>query len=192
MTWKQQYKKAKHYPYMLVPGEPMPAEGDNTDTTPSSTPTASSSSTATPDNDSSDIGLGGGAIAGIVVGVVAFVAILVALFFVLGRNRVYQKWMSSEDGRNERTARWALFNSSDPFSRRSEMEASSQPPGDQPMAMYPSSPDQTQRTFSASPQVNSGHWSWKFQQQAPYQQPTPPAPTELEATSVPGSSPTMR
>jgi hypothetical protein len=168
---------------MLVPGQPMPAEGQPDDSSPSNTPasspsttaTATSSATATPSPDSS--GLGGGAIAGIVVGVVAFVAILVALFFVLGRNRVYQKWMSSQDSRTERTARWALFNT---------QPSAPQPPGDQAMAGWDQtgSPDTAQGPLSPSLQQPSGHWSWKFQQQAPYQQPAPPAPTELEATSV--------
>ncbi|RMJ26564.1 hypothetical protein PHISP_02556 [Aspergillus sp. HF37] len=181
-TWEDQYQKALQYPYMLVPGQSMPAEGQPDDSSPSNTSDASSPSataaqtspaTATPSPDNS--GLSGGAIAGIVVGVVAFVAVLVALFFVLGRNRVYQKWMSSQDSRTERTARWALFNT----------KPAAQAPGDQAMAVWDqTSPDTATGPLSPSPQQPSGHWSWKFQQQAPYQQPAPPAPTELEATSV--------
>lgn len=155
---------------MLVPGQSMPAEGsrpgDETDG-------------SDEDNGGGSSGLSGGAIAGIVVGAVAFVAILVALFFVLGRNRVYQKWMMSQDGRNERTARWALFNAQ-PEPR--EMDSTTQPSGDH--LMYVSSPDPMQRSsFPSSPQ-QSGHWSWKFQQPATFPQPSPTAPTELEATSI--------
>ncbi|RJE20451.1 hypothetical protein PHISCL_07212 [Aspergillus sclerotialis] len=181
MTFKDQYDKAKKYPYMLVPGQSMPAEGEQPDSpsSPTSTPTKS------PDKDDGSSGLSGGAIAGIVVGVVAFVAILVALFFVLGRNRVYKKWMSSEDGRNERTARWALFNAQpEPWAtRRSEMDGTTQPPGDQ--TIYSSSPDPAQSGFSpSSPPQQSGRWSTKFQHQAQFQQPTSTGPSELEATSV--------
>lgn len=167
---------------MLVPGQSMPAEGDQ----PGSPSSPSSTATNSPDKDDDSSGLSGGAIAGIVVGVVAFVGILVALFFVIGRNRVYKKWMSSEDGRNERTARWAFFNSQpepEPWAtRRSEMEGSSQPPGEQ--TVYASSPDPTQSGFSPSSPPQSGRWSTKFQHQAQFQHPTSMGPSELEATSV--------
>ncbi|KAJ5100600.1 hypothetical protein N7456_006652 [Penicillium angulare] len=103
MTWETQYKKALTYPYMLVPGQSAPAE---TSTSGSGSGFSSSSSTS-----SSSHGLGTGAIAGIAVACAAFVIILIALFWTLGRNRVYSKWMSSQDGRNQRTARWAFFNS---------------------------------------------------------------------------------
>lgn len=155
---------------MLVPGQSMPAEGnrpgDESDGSDENSGGGSSS-------------LSGGSIAGIVVGAVAFVAILVALFFVLGRNRVYQKWMTSQDGRTERTARWALFSA---HSEPREMDSATQPSGDHPM--YASSPDPTQRSSFPSPPQQSGHWSWKFQQPMSFQQPNPTAPTELEATSI--------
>ena len=186
MTFKDQYQKAKKYPYMLVPGQSMPAEGEEPGSPSPSSPTKTASATGKADKDEGSSGLSGGAIAGIVIGVVAFVAILVALFFVLGRNRIYQKWMSSQDGRNERTARWALFNAQpEPWqTRRSEMEGSSaQPPGDQ--TIYASSPDPTQGPFSpSSPPQQSGRWSMKFQHQAPFQQPTSTGPSELEANTV--------
>lgn len=92
-TFEAQYAKALQYPYMLVPGQSMPAEG--------STSTSSRSS-------SSGAHLSRGAIAGIAVLSVVFVGSLVLLVFVLGRNRVYSQWMSSQDGRNKRTARWAI------------------------------------------------------------------------------------
>ncbi|KAI9039290.1 cupredoxin domain-containing protein [Aspergillus affinis] len=195
MTWEAQYEKAKDYPYMLVPGQSPPAEGDQPNGTSSPSPSSSSNGGGG--------GLSGGAIAGIVVGCVAFVAILIALFFALGRNRIYKKWMSSEDGRTERTAQWALFNSHG--ERKSEMTASAPGhPGDQ--GTFVSSPDPTQRAFSPPPQPASGHWSWdstSFQQQQQHQQqmgqmgqmaPTSGyqrGPTELEApmpmTQIPES-----
>lgn len=170
MTWEAQHDKAKNYPYMLVPGQSMPAEGQR--------PGDDNSGSGDDDGGGSS-SLSGGAIAGIAVGAVAFVAILVALFFVLGRNRVYQKWMSSEDGRNERTARWAFFNAN---SEAREMDSNTQPSGDQPT--YTTSPAPTQRASYPSPPQQSGHWSWKFPQPATFQQPNPAAPTELEATSI--------
>ncbi|KAA8648092.1 hypothetical protein EYZ11_006162 [Aspergillus tanneri] len=194
MTWEAQYKKAKEYPYMLEPGQSPPAEGD-TPGSPSSTSTSSPNSTGSSGGGGgSSSQLSGGAIAGIVVGVVAFVALLGALFFVLGRNRIYKKWMSSEDGRTERTAHWALFNSHG-GERKSELASSTAAPhGDQ--ATFVSSPDPTVRAFSPPPHPASGHWSWdasSFQQQQPQMTQMGPmgrgsyaqfAPTELEANEL--------
>ncbi|KAJ6003002.1 hypothetical protein N7451_005549, partial [Penicillium sp. IBT 35674x] len=99
-TWEAQYKRALTYPYMLLPGQSMPAETSTTGSSSSSSPSSST-----------EHGLGSGAIAGIAVACIAFVAILIALFWTLGRNRIYRKWRSSEVGRTERTAKWALFQS---------------------------------------------------------------------------------
>lgn len=103
MTFKTQQEKAHSYPYMLVPGEPMPAEGDAPPSSSSPSPGAAAASHTV---------LSKGAIAGIAVGASAFVIILIALFFVLGRLGVYRQWMRSSavgDDRAERTARWAFF-----------------------------------------------------------------------------------
>ncbi|KAJ5305852.1 hypothetical protein N7508_004867 [Penicillium antarcticum] len=183
-TFKSQYKKALHYPYMLVPGQSMPAEGEGTTTDTTSSATASATSSP-----SDKHGLSTGAIAGIAVAGVAFLAILVALFFVLGRNRVYSQWMSSQDGRTERTARWALFNS-DAHSngnRKSEMSSSTLKPGHIDISAV-SSPDPNVRTFSpgtehmsshGSPSTQQGHWSWN--------EPPPPAPrTHIAPTELDG------
>ncbi|KAL4906822.1 hypothetical protein BDW74DRAFT_127691 [Aspergillus multicolor] len=121
-TWESQRDAALDSPYMLLPGQPMPAEGSHpnsgsgtTASTPSSTnnhaplfssPTASSSSSK---------GLSNGAIAGIAVGAIAVVGVLCALLFILGRNRVYRKWLSqsgegsggsASPAKNIRTAQW--------------------------------------------------------------------------------------
>jgi hypothetical protein len=169
---------------MLVPGQSTPAEGGGTST---ETSTSSTTSATSSDSSSGKHGLSTGAIAGISVAGVAFVAILVALFFVLGRNRVYSQWMSSQDGRTERTARWALFNSDvhSNSNRKSEMSSSTTKPAHIDISAV-SSPDPNVRTFSpvtenisshGSPSTQQGHWSWNE---------PPPAhrphlvPTELE------------
>ncbi|KAJ5372953.1 Cupredoxin [Penicillium concentricum] len=157
-SWETQYAKALKYPYMLVPGQPMPAEGDG----------GGSSSSGDDKSGDDKHGLSTGAIAGIAVAAVVFVGVLVALFFVLGRNRVYSRWMSSEDGRTERTARWALFNNGD--NGKSEVGSSVPTHKSGPIDMTAvSSPDPTVRTLSpgvgvhsgpGSPSTQQGHWSW--------------------------------
>ncbi|KAL4884755.1 hypothetical protein BJY04DRAFT_215207 [Aspergillus karnatakaensis] len=127
-TWESQHKAALEAPYMLLPGQPMPAEGDegaNTGTNPGTTATHSTSTTPSPSNSDS---LSGGAIAGIVVGAVSFVIILCVLLFLLGRNHVYKKWLShSQDGstRETRTARWALSTSAGTAAGKSEGDTAS-------------------------------------------------------------------
>ena len=150
-----------------------------------------SSSTNTPsDSNSGPSGLSTGAIAGIAVAGVAFVVILLALFFLLGRNRVYKKWMSSEDGRNERTAHWALFNS-----QNGGTEAASNA-GKPPMTdtTSVSSPDPNRfNTMSpppfgdgnstvgpGSPRQTSGHWSWDPSYNPRHNH----GPSELEAGNI--------
>ncbi|KAE8139071.1 hypothetical protein BDV38DRAFT_270250 [Aspergillus pseudotamarii] len=166
MTWEHQNKKAINYPYQLEPWEHIPAEGES--------PT--SSATSSPSPSSSGSHLSGGAIAGIVVGAVAFIGLLVAFFFVMGRNQVYKKWMTSQDGTTERTARWALFNSHG--ERKSDFD-STQPPGDQ--ATYMPSPDLTNRAYVSG----QGQYGWDPSMFQPMPQSPPPprhvAPTELEA-----------
>ncbi|KAL5334830.1 hypothetical protein BJX70DRAFT_346084 [Aspergillus crustosus] len=114
-TWESQNRAARDAPYMLLPGQSMPAEGDSLD---SNTGTTATHLTSSPPSNSSSSsashGLGAGPIAGIVIGSVAFVMILCILLFILGRNQVYKKWLShSQDGstKDTRTARWALSTS---------------------------------------------------------------------------------
>jgi hypothetical protein len=193
-TFEEQYKKALTYPYMLVPGQSPPAEGGGSDST-SSTSTTSTTSSATASATASSGGgggLSGGAIAGIVIAAVAFIAILVALFFVLGRNRVYSQWMSSQDGRTERTARWAFFNNAGGShgNRKSELDSNTpQTPGIDVTSV--GSPDPTMRHFSpgpesvsavgtSSPLYNAGQWNWDVPQNPRSTRP----PTELEANNI--------
>ncbi|KAL2813122.1 hypothetical protein BJX63DRAFT_395030 [Aspergillus granulosus] len=124
MTWDSQYSAAREAPYMLLPGQSMPAEGETDNPGTGTTPHTTASATSNPSPDtsshsssSSSSSLSAGAIAGIVLGAVSFVAILCLMLFILGRNNVYKKWVSSsEDGCGNvnaplRTARWALSNS---------------------------------------------------------------------------------
>ncbi|OAX79602.1 hypothetical protein ACJ72_06077 [Emergomyces africanus] len=104
MPWEKQYNKALQSPFQLEPGEHPPAEGSEGRGPPNSSPTNPPASGG--DGHSS---LSGGAIAGIVVGAIVGIAILGALFYLLGRLEIYRKWRQSEDGtQTDRTRRWAL------------------------------------------------------------------------------------
>ncbi|KAJ5143318.1 Cupredoxin [Penicillium bovifimosum] len=200
-TWRAQYAKALTYPYMLVPGQSPPPEGDGNGSS------GGGGDDSSHESQGKSSGLSKGAIAGIAVAGVVFVAILVALFFVLGRNRVYRQWMSSEDGRTERTARWAFFNHGEPNSY-TKSEVGSNAPAPMKAAHSDitavSSPDPTVRTFTPSMEINSGlsspsaqqgHWSWNDN---PHQtrSSAPIVPMELEGHpigwEVPGSTPPHR
>lgn len=192
---------------MLVPGQSAPPEGEG------SSPSGSDDNKSSDDNNSSDEnksgggGLSKGAIAGIAVACVVFVGILIALFFVLGRNRVYSQWMSSEDGRTERTARWAMFNHNQDHSHtKSEagtVHTSVSKPGHVDITAAPS-PNPTMGTFSpnkgvvsgpGSPTTQQGHWSWNEPPQNARAS-APVNPMELEGHPIiweaPGSTPHHR
>ncbi|KAJ5110030.1 hypothetical protein N7532_002675 [Penicillium argentinense] len=175
-TYKAQYDRALTYPYMLVPGQDMPAEGNGEGSTTS--PTSTSTSTSSSDSSNSGgHGLSKGAIAGIAVAGAAFLIILVALFFLLGRNRVYKKWMSSEDGRNERTARWAMFShptsgGAESWNRKSEVGSNlgkpamtdttsvSSPDPNRFNTVSPPLGDGNSSYGTSSPRQISGQWNW--------------------------------
>ncbi|KAL2831153.1 hypothetical protein BDW59DRAFT_158098 [Aspergillus cavernicola] len=113
-TWKSQYEAARDAPYMLLPGQPMPAEGETSGGTGTTTISPSTTSTPHAASSTSSHALGAGEIAGIVIGSIAFVIILCVLLFLLGRNNVYKKWVfQSQEGSSNviRTARWALSTS---------------------------------------------------------------------------------
>ena len=176
---------------MLVHGQSPPAEGGGSDST-STSSGASSSATNSSAASGGGGGLSGGAIAGIVIAVVAFVAILVALFFVLGRNHVYSRWMSSQDGTNERTAKWAFFNNSGGFygNRKSELDSNTaRAPATDVTSM--GSPDLPMQQFSpglesvsgfggSSPRQLSGQWNCDI----PPNSRSAGLPTELEANAI--------
>lgn len=193
-TWETQYHAAMQQPFQLAPGEAPPVEGSESES-------SSSSSSGSP----SSPHLSGGAIAGIVVGVVVFVAILVLLFFVLGRNRVYRQWMSSQDGRTERTARWALGGTSvgTPSwgpNRKSDVDPRIAHMDDHPSTATPMYSPETMQVGIQSPYVHpaspppqhfSGQsgWGWGQPQQQMQQQQEQPSirvqqePFELDSGS---------
>jgi predicted lipid-binding transport protein (Tim44 family) len=105
-----QQLKAFHTDVMLQPGEPLPSETDSASSSSTSSTSAATTTPAAADShhDDGGSGLSGGAIAGIVVGVVAFLAILGALFFYIGRSKTLKETLD----RNAATA--APSNSQNP------------------------------------------------------------------------------
>lgn len=118
---RNQISLAKSADYMLLPGEPFPDEAINsmssmaataTTATVTATPTpadsgAQASATgAAPGHSHKSSGLSGGAIAGIVVGGVAAIAILAALFFLLGRTKSMKKRL--DDQQQQEQARQSM------------------------------------------------------------------------------------
>lgn len=180
---------------MLVPGQAPPAEGgsstsSDSDSDPSSTSTTAAGSAGSSHGSSGGSSLSKGAIAGIAVAAVVFVAILVALFFVLGRNRVYRQWMSSQDGRTERTARWALFqDKGDTWpNQKSELESNatkrttvditSVGTPNRSHGGFSPPPDAGSIYTATSPQQANAPWAWDSQ---PNPRNINRGPTELEA-----------
>ncbi|EEH41325.1 hypothetical protein PAAG_03611 [Paracoccidioides lutzii Pb01] len=95
MSIEDHQKKALAAKFQLEPWETAPAEGREGGTSPTLAPPHTHP-------------LSGGAIAGIAIGSVVGIAILASLFFLLGRNAIYRKWLHSKDGRTDRTKRWPL------------------------------------------------------------------------------------
>ena len=173
---------------MLVPGQSIPAEGSQ-----------SGSSTSSSSSASSEHGLSKGAIAGIAVAGAAFIAILVALFFVLGLNRAYKQHMPSKNGSVERTANWAFFNNSGETwstNRKSEFDnnATTRSPniGDcNPSpnlypGTFPNSPDSISAYGALSLQRGSSQWNRDMSREAHhFGGPSGlSGPSELEANSI--------
>ncbi|CEJ62181.1 hypothetical protein PMG11_10689 [Penicillium brasilianum] len=184
-TFEEQYKKALTYPYMLVPGQAMPAEGtEGGGPSTSGTSTTSSATTSSAAyNGGGGGGLSGGAIAGIVVGAVAGLAILVALFFVFRRKRAHS--------RTEHPDRWSLFNSGNNYDvPRSEFDGSAgRGPGTDVTSV--GEPEPAMRELSTGPESasgfggslsrpDSGQWNWDNPQASR----TSRGPTELDADAV--------
>ncbi|GIK06142.1 hypothetical protein Aspvir_001785 [Aspergillus viridinutans] len=170
MTWEAQYAQARRYPYMLVPGQSPPAEG-----------TGYSSSAADTHNKSS---FSSGAIAGTVVGGLAFVGILLVLVIMLCRNR-YKQGPSSQVGRMERTARWALFSSRGEGRSEQGFTASSSVGGH---GTFSSSSGASPPAVSPPPQ-NVGYWNWETATKQSPPQKEIRQPSELEARSAVGVTP---
>ncbi|KAF2734022.1 hypothetical protein EJ04DRAFT_564591 [Polyplosphaeria fusca] len=97
-----QKQKAKEAKFMVAPGEPLPAEGSAS----LSAPAGIATSTSAPPPVSSQphgVHLSGGAIAGIVVGAIAFLVICAALFFFVGRTKSLKEVMKRHDATNKTT-----------------------------------------------------------------------------------------
>jgi hypothetical protein len=170
MTWEAQFAQARRYPYMLVPGQSPPAEG-----------TGYSSSATDTHNKSS---FSGGAIAGTVVGGFAFIAILVVLVITLCRKR-YKQGPSSQVGRMERTAHWALFGRHGEGKSEQGLAASSSVGGNGTLSSSSGAP----QPAVSPPLHNVGYWNWEIaMKQAPPQEEIR-QPSELEARSVVGGKP---
>ncbi|KAJ5368370.1 uncharacterized protein N7496_008130 [Penicillium cataractarum] len=178
-TFDEQYKKALTYPYMVVPGQSIPAEGGGSSTS------SNSSATSAATNGGGGGGLSGGAIAGIVIGAVVFIAVVVVLLFVIGRKRVYS--------RDEHAERRSLFNSigSNHDNRRSDLDSNyGRAPGTNFTSV--SGPEPMMREFSTAPESasgfggtssrpNSGQWNWNNTQQGSR---TAQGPTELDVNAA--------
>jgi hypothetical protein len=94
-TLDRQIEYAKEAEFMVAPGEDLPTEASSTLSHATSAPTGATSSTPAPSGGSSK--LSGGAIAGIVVGAVAFLAICAALFFFVGRTKSLKEVLERKD-----------------------------------------------------------------------------------------------
>ncbi|KAF7166977.1 hypothetical protein CNMCM5623_000465 [Aspergillus felis] len=170
MTWEAQFAQARRYPYMLVPGQSPPAEGTGY------------SSSATDTHNKSPFS--GGAIAGTVVGGLAFVGILLALVIMLRRNKYKQK-SSSHVGRMERTAHWAHFSSRGEGKSEQGFTASSAVDGH---GTFSSSSGASPPAVSP-PLQNVGYWNWEIATKQPLPREEIRQPSELEARSVVGGKP---
>lgn len=94
-TLDAQKKSAETADYQLKPGEKPPSEASSTLHVPEQT----GQTTPAPTNDNQSHGhkLSGGAIAGIVIGVVAFLAICAALAFFLGRTKSLKEALNRKE-----------------------------------------------------------------------------------------------
>jgi hypothetical protein len=155
---------------MLVPGQSPPAEGTG----------YSSSATETHKKSA----FSGGAIAGTVIGGVAFVGILLVLLVMLCRNR-YKRGSSSQVGRMERTAHWALFGGHSEGKSEQGLTASSSIGGHGTL----SSSSGASSPAVSPPLQNVGYWNWETAMKQPPPQEEIRQPSELEARSVVGGKP---
>lgn len=92
-TLDDQIESAKKADFMVAPGGTIPSEGSAT----LHLPDATTSPTAAPANDHHGHKLSGGAIAGIVVGAVAFLIVSAALFFYIGRAKSLKDILKRND-----------------------------------------------------------------------------------------------
>lgn len=96
-TLDAQIRSAKSADYQLAPGDAVPKEATSTLV---NAPTSSPSATPPPATNTGGghgHGLSGGAIAGIVVGAVAFLVLCAALFFFVGRSKSLKEVLDRQD-----------------------------------------------------------------------------------------------
>ncbi|KAH7393016.1 hypothetical protein BKA66DRAFT_318641 [Pyrenochaeta sp. MPI-SDFR-AT-0127] len=93
-TLDAQIRAARSADFQVAPGEAVPKEATSSLV---NGPTASASSTSAPPSGGGSSSLSGGAIAGIVVGGVAFLAICGALFYFVGRSKSLKEVIKRQD-----------------------------------------------------------------------------------------------
>ncbi|OMP85334.1 hypothetical protein BK809_0004004 [Diplodia seriata] len=94
-----QKQKAKDSAFALSPGEKFPDEGASSSVlSGAASATATSKTTATAAAGEHSSSLSGGAIAGIVIGAIAVIGIMAALFFFVGRNKSLKENVGRQSG----------------------------------------------------------------------------------------------
>ncbi|KAH9878771.1 hypothetical protein IAQ61_002045 [Plenodomus lingam] len=173
-TLAKQIEWAENADFQVAPGEPIPAEA-GTSTTFANAPASSSSpsSAEAPTDSSSSHKLSGGVIAGIVVGVVAFIVVCAALFYFVGRSKSLKENLKRKDAN-------APSNNADAHLSMSQYGSGGLgSPGHHPATGYPSppgpygSPGQNEYGFASPPlyaqhgagEQYPGGWGTPAQQQ---------------------------
>lgn len=100
-TFAAQEQAARDSTFMVQPGQPIPKEGSASLSATGAAATATSTNTSAPAPHG--VHLSGGAIAGIVIGAVAFLVLAAALFFYVGRTKSLKEMMHRKDATVTRT-----------------------------------------------------------------------------------------
>lgn len=202
VSLQDQYEQALDSPYMLVPGQPFPNEGEGSSSaatphltanpnlitaTPSgdATALATAASSSAPAQNSGGSHLSGGAIAGIVIAGVAFIALLAGFFWLLGHRKGFGSATAGQStagkGNQDRTEAWAAASSTGPWSgasdaggRGSEMYQKGQWDAHNSQAVFNNGPGREQ---AASPQPSPGFMH-------PMGSPTPGTPMHQQQPST--------
>lgn len=101
-TFAAQEQAAKDSTFMVKPGDPIPKEGSASLSATGAAATATATNSSAPTSHGG-VHLGGGAIAGIVIGAVAFLVLAAALFFYVGRTKSLKEMMHRRDATITRT-----------------------------------------------------------------------------------------
>jgi hypothetical protein len=95
-TLDAQIQSAETADFQVAPGDPIPSEATSTLVN-APTATASTSTAPVPAPSGGSHKLSGGAIAGIVIGAIAFLAICAALFYFVGRSKSLKEVLKRQD-----------------------------------------------------------------------------------------------